>query len=61
MNRCTFDILLNVLWPAVTQENTRLCDCIAPEKGLALSLYCLAHATGAKVFGRFSTLEGQLF
>ena len=43
MNRCTFDILLNVLRLAVTCENTRLRDCIAPEKVLALGLYRLAH------------------
>ena len=43
MNRCTFDILLNVLRPAVTRENTRLRDCIVPEKVLALGLYRLAH------------------
>ena len=43
MNRCTFDILLNVLRPAVTRENTRLRDCIAPEKVLALGLFRLAH------------------
>lgn len=32
MNRRTFDMLLNVLRSAVTRENTRLRDCIAPEK-----------------------------
>ena len=41
MNRRTFDILLNVLRPAVTRENTRLRGCIAPEKVLALGLYRL--------------------
>lgn len=51
MNRCTFDILLNVLGLAVTPENTRLRDCIAPLKVLALSLYCLAHRNSYESIG----------
>ena len=43
IDRCTFDVLLNVLRPAATHENTKLRDCIAPEKVLALGLYRLAH------------------
>lgn len=35
-------MLLNVLRPTVTCENTKLHDCIAPEKVLALSLYLQA-------------------
>ena len=30
MNRCTFDILLNVLQPTVTRENTKLRDYNSP-------------------------------
>ena len=30
MDRCTFDIQLNVWQPSVTRENTKLRDCIAP-------------------------------
>ena len=33
---------MNVLRPAATHENTKLRDCIAPEKVLALCLYRLA-------------------
>ena len=51
MNRCTFDILLNVLRPTVTRENTRLRDCIAPEKVLTLSLYRLAHGNSYESIG----------
>ena len=51
MNRCAFDILLSVLRPAVTRENTRLRDCIAPEKILALSLYRLAHGNSYESIG----------
>ena len=43
MDRCTFETLLNVLRPAVTRENTKLPDCIAPEKVLARCFYRLAH------------------
>ena len=59
MNRCTFDILLNILWPAVTRENTRLRGCIAPEKIVVLSLYHLAHGHSGPVFnvGRSTVLE----
>ena len=38
IDRCTFDVLLNVLRLAITHENTKLRDCIAPEKVLALGL-----------------------
>jgi len=51
MNRRTFDMLLNVLRPAVIRENTRLRDCIAPEKVLALGLYRLAHGNSYKSIG----------
>ena len=67
VNRCTFDILLNVLLPAVTHENTPgntiLRDCIAPETVLALGLYRLAHSnsygSNGPVFnvGRSTVLE----
>ena len=40
---CTFVILLSVLQPAVTCENTRLYDCIIPEKALTLGLYLLVY------------------
>jgi len=43
MNRNTFNTLLNVLHPFLLRQNTSLCDCIPPEKVLALGLYCLAH------------------
>lgn len=51
MKKCTFDILLNVLRPAVTRENTRLRDCIAPEKVLALGLDRLAHGNSYESIG----------
>lgn len=51
MNRCTFDILLNVLRPALTRKNTRLRDCIAPQKVLALGLYRLAHGNSYESIG----------
>ena len=57
MNRCTFDILLNVLRPAVTRENTRLRDCIAPEKVLALGLYRLAHGNSYVSIGPVFKVE----
>ena len=51
MDRCTFDILLNVLRPAVTRKNTKLRDCFAPEKVLALGLYRLAHGNSYEGIG----------
>ena len=51
MNRRTFDMLLNVLRPAVIRENTRLRDWIAPEKVLALGLYCLARGNSYESIG----------
>ena len=51
MNRRTFDMLLNVLRPAVTCKNTRLRDYIAPEKVLALGLYRLAHGNSYESIG----------
>ena len=57
MNRCTFDILLNVLRPAVTRENTRLRDCIAPEKVLALGLYRLAYGNSYVSIGPVFNVE----
>ena len=59
-NRCIFDILLNVLRPAVTRENTRLRDCFAPEKILELILYRLAHGNSyesTNVKSSFATRE----
>ena len=52
MDRCTFDILLNVLRPAVTRENTKLRDYFAPEV-LALGLYRLAHGNSYEGIGLF--------
>ena len=43
MDRDTFDVLLNLLHPALLRQNTSLRDCIPPEKVLALGLYRLAH------------------
>ena len=51
MNRHTFDMLLNVLRPAVTRKNTRLRDYIAPEKVLALGLYRQAHGNSSEGIG----------
>ena len=51
MNLCTFDILLNILQLAVTRENTRLRDCITPEKVLVLGLYRLAHGNSYESIG----------
>ena len=51
MNRRTFDTLLNVLQPAITRDNTRLRDCITPEKVLALGLYRLAHGNSYESIG----------
>ncbi|XP_028516196.1 protein ALP1-like [Exaiptasia diaphana] len=39
----TFELLLNVLRPALTRQNTFLRDCIPPAKVLSLGLYRLAH------------------
>ena len=44
-------MLLNVLRPAVAHENTKLHDCIAPEKALALSLYRLAYGNSYESIG----------
>ena len=44
-------MLLNILQPAVTRENTRLHDCIAPEKVLALGLYSLARRNSYESIG----------
>lgn len=43
LNRQTFTMLLNVLRPRLTRQNTFLRDCISPEKILAVALYRLAH------------------
>ena len=43
--------------PAVTRENTRLRDCIAPEKVLALGLYRLAHGNSYVSIGPVFTVE----
>ena len=51
MNRCTFDMLLNVLRPARTCKNTKVRDCITPEKVLALGLYHLVHGNSYENIG----------
>ena len=51
MNCGTFDMVLNVLQPAVTREITRLHDCIAPEKVFALGFYRLAHGNSYENIG----------
>jgi len=43
MGRNTFDLLMNVLRPAVQRENTRFRDCTSPERVVAIGLYHLAH------------------
>ena len=43
MKRGTFQALVGILTPWLTRENTRLRDCIPPEKVLALGIYRLAH------------------
>nr|XP_058957133.1 uncharacterized protein LOC131784349 [Pocillopora verrucosa] len=43
MKRGTFQVLVDILTPWLTRENTRLRDCIPPEKVLALDIYRLAH------------------
>ena len=51
MTRDTFDVLLNVLRPFLLRQNTALCDCIPPEKVLALGLYRLAHGNSYLTIG----------
>ena len=43
MKRGTFQALVGILTPWLTRENTRLRDCIPPEKVLALGINRLAH------------------
>ena len=43
MDRETFQALVGILGPWLTRQNTRLRDCISPEKVLALGIYRLAH------------------
>lgn len=43
LNRNTFLVLLNILCPRLTRQNTHLCDCVTLEKLLAMGLYRLAH------------------
>ena len=43
MRRATFRLLLDVLRPYITRQNTRFRRCIEPEKVLAIGLTCLAH------------------
>ena len=43
MKRGTFQALVGIVTPWLTRENTRLRDCIPPEKVLALGIYRLAH------------------
>ena len=42
---------MNILQRAITRESTRLRDCIAPEKVLALGLYRLAHGNSYESIG----------
>ena len=43
MDRHAFDLLLNILRPYVQRQNTRLRECISPERVVAIALYRLAH------------------
>ena len=43
MERGTFEALVGILGPWLTRQNTRLRECIPPEKVLALGIYRLAH------------------
>lgn len=43
MRRGTFQALVGILTPWLTRENTRLRECIPPEKVLAMGIYRLAH------------------
>ena len=43
MGRNAFDLLMNVLRPAVLRQNTRFRNCISPERVVAIGLYRLAH------------------
>ena len=52
MNQYIFDILLNVLRPALLCENMRLWDYIARENVLTLGSYLLAHGNWYMRIGR---------
>ena len=43
MGRNTFQILLNVLAARLSRQNTRVRNCIPPERVLAIGLFRLAH------------------
>lgn len=43
ISRNTFTMLLNILRPRLTRQNTYMRDCVTPEKILAIGLYRLAH------------------
>lgn len=50
-NRNTFSVLLNILRPRLTRQNTHLHDCVTPEKLLAMGLYRLAHGNSYITIG----------
>ena len=43
VSRNTFTMLLNILRPRLTRQNTYMRDCVTPEKILAIGLYRLTH------------------
>ena len=51
LNRMTFDLLLEVLGPRLTRRDTRMRNCIPPEKILALALSRLGHGTSYVAIG----------
>ena len=51
LNRNTFSVLLNILRPRLTRQNTHLRDCVTLEKLLALGLYRLAHGNSYITIG----------
>ena len=51
VSRNTFRVLLNVLRPQLTRQNTYMRDCVTPEKILALGLYRLAHGNSYVTIG----------
>ena len=51
LNRNTFSVLLNILRPRLTRQNTHLRDCVTLEKLLALGLYHLAHGNSYITIG----------
>ena len=59
MKRGTFQALVGILAPRLTRANTRLRDCIPPEKVLALGIYGLAHGN-SYVSIQYNTIEGDV-